>query len=71
MTEPEAIDKEILVTFCLEDVPGKNPPETVYYLVPYQMNQHGPSENVGLNHAEMPNEVNQVEPTESKVEQAS
>ena len=34
--EPTTLSKEVLVTFALEDVPGGNRTETIYYMVPLQ-----------------------------------
>ncbi|HSJ87638.1 MAG TPA: hypothetical protein VK909_10550, partial [Anaerolineales bacterium] len=54
------MDRETLVTYCLEDVPGRNPPETVFYLVPYQTNLASSTQNSGPARANLSQETEQL-----------
>jgi SpoVK/Ycf46/Vps4 family AAA+-type ATPase len=60
-----AFDKETLVTFCLDDVPGKNPPETVYYLVPLETSLVASPKESDVNGTEVTQGSEQLTPNAS------
>jgi SpoVK/Ycf46/Vps4 family AAA+-type ATPase len=59
-TQAVAFDKETLVTFCLDDVPGMNPPEPVYYLVPLETNLVTSSTKPDVDEVEVPQGMEQL-----------
>jgi SpoVK/Ycf46/Vps4 family AAA+-type ATPase len=62
-TQSAAFDKEALVTFWLDDVPGKNPPEPVYYLVPLETNLVSSPIKSDVDQAEVPQGIEELSPS--------